>query len=101
MEEQEKARESKKLSRRSAIKVVAGLFAFIPAATYLLNASDALAYVPCSNPNNVSCSWQTICADPKCRGYKTWWYFEYCVDLNTGDNCPSYQQPPIDTGQRC
>lgn len=105
MEEQEKtpeiAREIKVFSRRTAMKIVAGLFAFVPAIKYLADSPDAFAYVPCTRPSAVSCSWQTVCADPNCTGRKTWWKFEYCIDLNTGDNCPSYQHPAINTGNRC
>jgi hypothetical protein len=101
MEDQEQPREIKRFSRRSAIKVIGGLFAFVPAVKYLASASDVFAYVPCDDPSHVSCYWQTVCADPNCRGWKTWWKFEYCTDTRNGQNCPSYQSPPVDTGSRC
>ena len=58
------------------------------------------AYTPCLK-ENVSCYWQTLCTDPNQTGQKTWWNFEYCSDLNNGQNCPEYQSPPEDTKRPC
>lgn len=101
MEEQEQVQEMKGFSRRTVVKVIGGLFAFIPAIKSLADSPVTFAYVPCADPNFVTCSWQSVCADPTCRGFTTIWNFEYCIDTRNGQNCPSYQSPPVDTGIRC
>ena len=62
--------------------------------------TNCTAYTPCL-PENVSCHEERACADPDGRGYKTWWNFDYCSDLNNGQHCPSYEGSPSDTGTRC
>jgi hypothetical protein len=99
---EESTRKSSSFSRRTAFKVIGGLFAFIPAVEFLINSPLASAYTPCDSPSNVSCRDVRACGDPKRRGYRTWWNYEQCNDLRNGQNCPKFvTRGPTDSGVRC
>jgi hypothetical protein len=103
---EESTRKSSSFSRRTAFKVIGGLFAFIPAVEFLINSPFASAYTsaytPCDKAINVSCKDQRVCSDPDRRGYRTWWTFEQCNDLRGGQNCPKFvTRAPHDSLVRC
>ena len=95
-EEREKRNQ---FSRRSVLKALAGLFAFIPAFKYLADASPAFARYECEftvcNPYFPP-DW--TCMDPECRGYNTWWQLYGCTDAYTGAFCWNVW---IDSETRC
>jgi hypothetical protein len=58
-------------------------------------------YTPCDEKKNVSCHWETVCADPYGKGKETWWKYEYCSDLRNGQRCRSFESSPVNTGDPC
>jgi len=87
----------KRPSRRRVLKTLAGLFAFIPAAKYLADASPAFAYVACTSLNcQETGTWD--CLDPECTGHPHWYQLFACYDLRSGDFCWNEW---IDSGEPC
>jgi hypothetical protein len=95
----------KKFSRRTVIKMVAGLFAFVPAVRSLLEITDAKAincsglmsptgYVPCSDDNYMIC-------DEFVRWDCVWLVDDIylvavcnCFDMFTGQRCTQQKLNP-------
>lgn len=85
-----------RVSRRRAIKLGASLFAFVPAAAYLAQGSNAFAYTPCSS---VICNIvDTVCANYDCQVTNHYYDIYYCLDAQTGAFCYSYY---VNTGYEC
>lgn len=92
-----------KFTRRSAFKLVGGLFAFIPVVKYLANTAPAHAdgNPPTPPPGCQSCQptpATTYCNDPGNGGQKTIWAVYICF------GCPApdvVQSVAVDTGVPC
>ena len=84
-------------SRRHVLKIVGGLFVFIPAIQHLIQPPTALAFKICEIQD---CSYYLgrLCADPNNTGKRTYWDAWQCVDARTGDFCKYLRK---DTGIPC